>query len=159
MADGPEKPLDSIDRRLLDIIQTDFPLAGRPYAVLGELAGITEDEAHARVTALRSNGIIRRLGANFQSSKLGFVSTLCAARVPREKMDDFIAKVNAVPGVTHNYERDHSYNIWFTLISPSSAEAAKTLAEISESTGIAILDLPATRFFKIRVDFRMEDTD
>ena len=99
--------------------------------------------------------IIRRMGANFQSAKLGWVSTLCAARVPEDRMDAFAAVVNACPGVTHNYVRAHVYNIWFTLISPSREHEAETLAAIERETGIAVLNLPATRLFKIRVDFRM----
>ena len=106
---------------------------------------------------LKARKIIRRLGANFQSAKLGFVSTLCAAKVPDDKMDDFVARVNACPGVTHNYLREHAYNIWFTLISPSREESQATLDAISAVTGIAILNLPATRLFKIRVDFRMDN--
>ena len=82
-----ETTLDTLDRRILDIIQTDFPLEPRPYAVIGERLGITEQEALDRVNALRRSRIIRRLGANFQSAKLGFRSTLCAAKVPAEKLD------------------------------------------------------------------------
>ena len=103
-----------------------------------------------------ASGIIRRIGANFQSAKLGFVSTLCAAKVPADKMDDFVARVNACPGVTHNYLREHAYNIWFTLISPSREESQATLDALTEATGIAILNLPATKLYKIRVDFRMD---
>ena len=149
--------LSDIQKKLLDIIQTDFPLEPRPYAVLGQRLGIAEEEALAAVNDLRERKIIRRLGANFQSKKLGFVSTLCAARVPDEKMDAFTAEVNAHVGVTHNYLREHDYNIWFTLISPSRAEAEATLAGFTERTGVPILNLPATRLFKIRVDFRMDD--
>lgn len=149
--------MDSLDRQLLDIIQTDFPLTPRPYAQLGQRLGISEAEALERVRALRHRKIIRRLGANFQSSRLGFASTLCAARVPDDKLDAFIAEVNARPGVTHNYLREHSYNVWFTLISPSREEAQAVLDDISARTGVPILNLPATKFFKIRVDFRMGD--
>ncbi|WP_165079365.1 MULTISPECIES: AsnC family transcriptional regulator [unclassified Desulfovibrio] len=148
--------LDAVDRRILDIIQTGFPLAPRPYAVLGERLGLPEEEVFGRVRALRENKVIRRLGANFQSAKLGFVSTLCAAKVPEEKLEAFIAAVNAEPGVTHNYLRDHAYNIWFTLISPSREEARAVLEGLTERTGVPILDLPATKLFKIRVDFRMD---
>ena len=109
--------------------------------------------------ALKARKIIRRLGANFQSAKLGFVSTLCAAKVPQDKMEAFVADVNAKPGVTHNYLREHDYNIWFTLISPSREEAQTTLDSITQCTGIPILNLPATRLFKIRVDFRMDGGD
>ena len=152
----PSGPMDNVDRQLLDIIQTGFPLTPRPYADLGQRLGIGEEEALERVRALKQSKIIRRLGANFQSAKLGFVSTLCAAKVPQEKMDDFVARVNACPGVTHNYLREHAYNIWFTLISPSREEAQATLDGISAATGVDILNLPATRLFKIRVDFRMD---
>ena len=111
MTDAPEycgphtaqEALDETDRRLLDIIQTAFPLTPRPYADLGTLLGIPEEEALERVRSLRERRIIRRLGANFQSGKLGFVSTLCAAKVPEDRMEDFVRDVNARPGITHNY--------------------------------------------------------
>ena len=79
--------LDLIDKKLLDIIQTAFPLVSRPYAALGEQLGISEEEALARVKAMKERRVIRRLGANFQSAKLGFRSTLCGAKVPEDKLD------------------------------------------------------------------------
>lgn len=148
--------LDQVDKKLLDIIQTDFPLTPRPYADLGKMLGIAEQEALDRVRALRERKIIRRLGANFQSAKLGFVSTLCAAKVSPEKMEAFVAAVNAQPGVTHNYLREHEYNIWFTLISPSKEAEQTTLDALTAATGVPILNLPATRLFKIRAVFRMD---
>ena len=111
--------LDLLDKRVLDIIQTDFPLEARPYAIIGERLGISEEEALKRVRRLRQTRIIRRLGANFQSAKLGFRSTLCAAKVPEDKMDAFITEVNRHVGVTHNYLRRHAYNVWFSAIGPS----------------------------------------
>lgn len=149
--------MDSMDRQLLDIIQTGFPLSPRPYAELGQRLGLDEQEVLDRVRGLKARKIIRRLGANFQSAKLGFVSTLCAAKVPQDKMDAFVAEVNAKPGVTHNYLREHDYNIWFTLISPSREETQAILDGITHATGVPILNLPATKLFKIRVDFRMEN--
>ncbi len=149
--------LTETQKKILDIIQTDFPLAPRPYAVIGRQVGVGEEEALEAVNALRCTKIIRRLGANFQSAKLGFVSTLCASKVPEDKLDAFIAEVNAQPGVTHNYLREHSYNVWFTLISPSREESQAILDGISARTGVSILNLPATKLYKIRVDFRMGD--
>lgn len=149
--------LTETQKKILDIIQTDFPLVPRPYAVIGQQVGVSEEEALEAVNALRRTKIIRRMGANFQSAKLGFVSTLCASKVPEDKLDAFIAEVNAQPGVTHNYLREHSYNVWFTLISPSREESRAVLDGISARTGVNILNLPATKLYKIRVDFRMGD--
>ena len=150
-----EPSLDTLDKRLLDIIQSAFPLAPRPYAVLGGQLGIPEEEVRQRVRALKKRKIIRRLGANFQSSKLGFHSTLCAAKVPEAMLDGFIAEVNALPGVTHNYLRDHAYNVWFTLIGPSRDQVSATMEALGARTGIAVLNLPAAGIYKIRVDFAM----
>ncbi len=149
--------MDSIDKKLLDIIQTAFPLVPRPYEELGRQLGISEEEALSRVKALKEKKIIRRLGANFQSAKLGFRSTLCGAHVPEEKLDSFIAEVNALPGVTHNYLRNHEFNVWFTLIGPSWDDVCATLKDLEERTGVAIMNLPAEKLFKIRVDFQMEE--
>ncbi len=149
--------LTEVDKKILDIIQTKFPIKPKPYQCLAEQVGISEQEAFECVQNLKKNGIIRRLGANFQSHKLGFHSTLCAAKVPTEKMKDFIDLVNSHAGVTHNYLRKHDYNIWFTLIAPSKDLAIKTLANISKNTGIEILNLPAKKLYKIRVDFAMQD--
>lgn len=152
-----EATLETMDRRILDIIQTDFPLESRPYAVIAGRLGISEQEALDRVNAMRRSKLIRRLGANFQSKKLGFRSTLCAAKVPPEKMDAFVAEVNSHVGVTHNYLRRHAYNVWFSLIGPSWEDVCALIAEISAKTGIPILNLPATHLYKIRVDFQMEE--
>ena len=148
--------LNTVDKKILDIIQTKFPLEPRPYAVIADAVGVTEDEAFKSVQNLKSTGIIRRLGANFQSKKLGFRSTLCAAKVPDDLLQVFIDDVNAQKGVTHNYLRKHNYNIWFTLIAPSWDSVCETLAGITQRTGIEILNLPAEKLYKIRVDFSMQ---
>ena len=153
--DGPAMALDGVDRAILDCIQSDFPLASRPYARIGEKAGVTELEAFARVNAMRRRGLVRRIGANFQSAKLGFRSTLCAAKVPEDKLERFIDAVNGEQGVTHNYLRKHAYNVWFTCIGESWEAVQATLERISRSTGVAVLNLPATKLYKIKVDFPM----
>ncbi|THB68774.1 MAG: Lrp/AsnC family transcriptional regulator [Desulfovibrio sp.] len=149
--------MDTIDRKILDMIQTGFPITPRPYADIGAEMGITEAEALARVRALKQGKIIRRLGGNFQSKKLGWRSTLCAAKVPEDRIDDFVAEVNRHPGVTHNYLRANEFNIWFTFIGPSWDEVCATLQGITEKTGIEILNLPAEKLFKIKVNFQMEN--
>ncbi len=149
--------MDAHDKAILGIIQSDFPITGHPYAVIGDQIGLDENEVLDRVKALKEQGVIRRIGANFQSKRLGWHSTLCAARVPDDSMDTFVAEVNAHPGVTHNYLRNHDWNIWFTMIGPCKEEVARTLAAITKKTGIPILNLPAEKLFKIKVDFAMND--
>ena len=156
---APENTLDSADCRLLDIIQTGFPLETRPYARLGEELGLPEAEVLARVRGLKERGFIRRLGANFDSRRLGWRSTLCGAKVPQDKLEAFIAEVNRLPGVTHNYLRDHAYNVWFTLIAPSEDDITATLQELTRRTGVTPLNLPARKTYKLKVDFEISPGD
>jgi siroheme decarboxylase len=146
--------MDQRDRDLLNEIQSDFPVEPHPYRVLGRRLGMDEQEVLARIAALKEEGVIRRLGASINSRKVGFVSTLIAAQVPEQQLDAFVAVVNACPGVTHNYERDHRYNVWFTLISSSAEEKDRTIRSLVEQTGIEVLELPAKKIFKIRVNFK-----
>lgn len=151
--------MDQTDKKILDIIQTEFPIVSQPYAKIGKQVGLTEAETLARVRALFDLGIIRRIGANFQSRKIGWKSTLCAASVPQDKLAHFTKVVNTYPGVTHNYLRQHRLNVWFTYIAPSWGNLKQDLSMISKETGIKILNLPATKVFKIKVDFKMNDLD
>ncbi len=149
--------MDERDKAILNIIQSDFPLVSRPYAAMGERLKLTEAEVLARVRALKERGVIRRIGGNFQSKELGWISTLCAASVPEDRLDAFVSEVNSRPGVTHNYLREHKYNVWFTFIGPDWESVTETLADIRKKTGTDILNLPAEKLFKIKVDFQMKD--
>jgi DNA-binding Lrp family transcriptional regulator len=116
--------------------------------------GISEDDVLKRLVRLKEKGIIRRIGGNFVPNKLGFVSTLCAAKVPEDMIESFTKIVNRYPGVTHNYLRDNKYNIWFTFIAPSMEVIEANLENISKETGISdIINLPATKVFKIKAHF------
>src|SRR6056297_3456708 len=153
----PETPLDTTDKAILNRIQSDFPITSRPYQVLAQELCLDEDELIERIRRLKEIGIIRRIGGNFVPGKLGFVSTLCAGRVPADKIDAFAAVVNQYRGVTHNYVRDNTYNVWFTMIAPSMAEIDQSLAEIAEKTGVtSLINLPATRVYKIKAQFNLE---
>ena len=146
--------LDDIDSAILNRIQSDFPITSRPYLAVADELGLTETEVLDRVARLKKDGIIRRIGGNFVPGKLGFVSTLCAARVPVDKIEHFAEIVNRYPGVTHNYQRDNQYNVWFTFISPSMDEIEANLKKIVEKSGVSdILNLPATKVFKINAQF------
>jgi DNA-binding Lrp family transcriptional regulator len=146
--------MDELDKTILNRIQTRFPLTPRPFAAIADELGTTEKEILARVTRLKDTGIIRRIGGNFVPGKVGFVSTLCAAQVPREKLDLFARTVNTFPGVTHKYLREDAFNVWFTFIAPSMEIIRDHLARITEKTGVnRILNLPATHVFKIKAKF------
>ena len=149
--------MDAVDKKMLNIIQTKFPIVQSPYEAIGKEVGASETDVILRIGNLKKEGIIRRIGATFDPRKLGFVSSLCAAKVPSDKIKKFVEVVNSYSGVTHNYERDNEYNIWFTFIDESMEEIENKLKEISKKTGIKdVKNLPTVRFFKIRVDFDME---
>ena len=146
--------MDEIDHKILNLIQGSFPLDPEPYRIIGEQAGITEDEAFDRIRKLKESGIIRRIGAVFDPRKLGFTSTLCAARVPETNLAAFVETVNAYPGVTHNYRRNHDYNVWFTFIADTEEALNLFLHDIKKHTGITdILSLHAVRTYKINASF------
>ena len=146
--------MDDIDKAILNRIQSDFPITARPYLTIADELNLTEAEVLDRISRLKQMGIIRRIGGNFVPAKLGYVSTLCAAKVPEDKIERFADVVNRFPGVTHNYLRENSFNVWFTFIAPSMEEIEQNLKGIEQETGITeILNLPATRVFKIKAQF------
>ena len=148
--------MDEKDRKILNQIQVDFPVDSRPYKILAEKIGIREDELIQRINQMKKDLLIRRIGGNFSPDRLGYYSTLCAAKVPEDKIEVFTKTVNEYSGVTHNYKRDHEFNIWFTFIE-TSVEIIKTnLENIKKTTKVeTILNLPATRVFKISANFKV----
>lgn len=147
-------PIDDVDRMILNRIQSDFPMTKRPFLSIAENLDLSESDVIKRLEQLKKKGIIRRIGGNFVPEKLGFVSTLCAAKVSEDKIEGFTSTVNRYPGVTHNYQRDNKYNIWFTFIAQSMDEIKGNLEDISRDTGVKeIINLPATKMYKIRAHF------
>lgn len=149
--------LTDFDKQLLNIIQRDLPLAKRPFAVIADRLGTDEEVVIERLRCLRDNGYIRRMGPFFDSSRLGYVSTLVAMEVDPGCMEAVAQAVNAYPGVTHNYEREGVYNLWFAIISPDAAALEGALAEIARLPGVRrLLNLPATKKYKVNVQFTLE---
>jgi DNA-binding Lrp family transcriptional regulator len=148
--------IDEKNRKILNNIQADFPIHSRPYKIIADKLDLSEDELIKRINQMKDDMLIRRIGGNFSPDRLGYHSTLCAAKVPEDKIKLFTKTINAYSGVTHNYKRDHEFNIWFTFIA-SSIEIIKTnLKQISKMTGVeTILNLPATRVFKISANFKL----
>lgn len=151
--------LDNLDRDLLNIIQSDFPVTKEPFKDLANTLGTTEEDILDRLGRLTTNGTIRRLGGIFDSRKLGYTGTLCAMKVPKERIDFVAGIINGYPGVTHNYIRNHSYNMWFTLLAPDSRIIAEIMDEIRTKSGInEIISLPSAKLFKIKVNFDLTES-
>ena len=143
-----------VEETVLGTIQSGFPIVPDPYGTLAEQLGLERDEVEKALLDLREEGLVRRIGASFDSKRLGYSSTLCARAAPPERAAEVAAIINAYPGVTHNYLRENRYNIWFTLITRSSEDRARILGQIVEQSGCGdLLDMPATKMYKIRVDF------
>lgn len=148
--------IDAKNREILNTIQVNFPIHSRPYKKIADQLALSEDELIQRIKQMKKDLFIRRIGGNFSPDKLGYHSTLCTAKVPEDKIDTFTKTVNTYSGVTHNYKRDHVFNIWFTFIAPSVEKIEDSLKQIRQITGVeTILNLPATRVFKISANFKV----
>jgi DNA-binding Lrp family transcriptional regulator len=158
-AGGSAVPLDDLDRRLLNLMQGSFSLAARPYAAVARAAEISEDEALARVSRLVEDRIIREVTPIYDTRALGYASMLVAAKVDPEYPHRAAEIINSHPGVSHNYLRDHDFNLWFTVaVEPDSALGLQgTLDVLQRLTGAeSIRQLPTLKLFKIRMDLEME---
>jgi DNA-binding Lrp family transcriptional regulator len=161
--DGAAIPLDDVDRRLLNLMQGSFPIAPRPYARVAELGGISEEEAMARVRHLLDKRIVRQVTPIFDTRALGYSSMLVAAKVDPEHPHRAAQVINAHPGVSHNYLRNHEFNLWFTIATEPDSKLGLqgTLEVLAREAGAeSVRQLPTLKLFKIRMDLEMEgDTD
>ena len=149
--------LDKIDRRLLNILQTEIPLRREPFGAIANVLGITEQDTIQRVNGLKSSRMIRYISPIFNAGSLGYISTLVAVSVPEDRVEEAVRIVNALPGVSHNYQRKHYYNLWFTLTLPENVDREEVLQKLNdEIEPETIMDLPALRRFKARAFFDME---
>ncbi|KUO49567.1 MAG: hypothetical protein APF76_03405 [Desulfitibacter sp. BRH_c19] len=143
--------MDYPDKQILSIIQSDFPIVARPYLCIAKKVGLSEAEVLMRLKKLLADGLIRRIGAVLDSKCLGYSSTLCAMQVSEERIPDVATVISSYEGVTHNYIREHKYNLWFTLICNSPQMLNYIIQEITNKTGITVHTLPAMKLFKISV--------
>ena len=148
--------MDDLDRRLLNRIQSDFPLVARPFEELGQPLGISEDEVIARMRALKAGRIVRQVSAIFDTRSLGYKSSLVAMRVDPARITEAARIINEHPGVTHNYERNHQYNLWFTIAVPPTSDLEAVVQRIHELAGAEVTRVMYTlRLFKIGVNLDM----
>jgi DNA-binding Lrp family transcriptional regulator len=149
--------MDDRDKRLLNVIQADFPLVSRPFQALGTPLSLAEAEVIERIAALKKQRIIRQISAIFDTRSLGYKSTLVAMRVRPERLDEAAAVVNGHPGVSHNYTRDHAFNLWFTLAVPPTSDLDWTVQHLHAMAGAdSTRVLPTLHVFKIGLQLDME---
>ena len=157
--DGAAIPLDDTDRRLLNLMQGSFPIAPRPYQHVASLAGVPEQEVMERVRRLLEKRIIRQVTPIFDTRALGYSSMLVAAKVDAENPHRAAQVINAHPGVSHNYLRNHDFNLWFTIATEPDSELGLegTLEVLARESGAeSVRQLPTLKLFKIRMDLEME---
>lgn len=156
---GAARPLDELERKLLNLMQGKFPLAPRPYAAVAEAAGIPEEQVLAMVEQLLKDRIIRQVTPIYDTRALGYGSMLVAAKVDAENPWRAAKAVNAHPGVSHNYLRNHDFNMWFTIAVEEDSKLGLdgTLEVLAKEAGAeSVRQLPTLTLFKIRMDLDME---
>lgn len=141
-----------LQRALLDRFQRELPLVPTPFAAMAEAVGASEGEVIEALAQLQAAGVLARVGVTLAPNRAG-ASTLAALAVPADRFETVAALVSSFPEVNHNYEREHRFNLWFVVTAPSRARVEAVLASIEARTGLAVLDLPLERPFKLDLGF------
>ena len=162
--------MNDLNQKLLAIIQDGFPLVERPYKALAEMLNVSEQDVFDEVEKMRASGVIRRIGGVYDSKKLGFISRLCAGKVPASEndfsaehhaqtpMEKFAAVVNDEPAITHNYIRSHEYNVWFTVIAENESAIQSVVDRVCAETDLHDVHvLTATKKYKINTVMSLDE--
>lgn len=157
MAPVQKKPieLDETDRKLINLIQLEFPISAHPFEEIAERIGTTEEIVIEKLARLKKEGIIRRIGPIINTRGIGGTNTLAAIKVSADEIDRAAAFINRYEEVSHNYLRNEEYNIWFTVSAPTQERLNQILSEIQTEMNCPLLDLPTIRQFKIQVNFHV----
>jgi DNA-binding Lrp family transcriptional regulator len=148
--------LDDLDRELLNAVQWDFPLEARPFAALADRLGVDEPAVRERVAKVKDTGVLRQLSAIFDTRALGYSSALVAAKVDPDHIDDAAAVISKHPGVSHNYKRNHDYNLWYTVAVPPGDSLAEHIDVLHRDSGSLVTrTLPTITLYKIGVKLDM----
>jgi DNA-binding Lrp family transcriptional regulator len=148
--------LEDADRELLNAVQWDFPLELRPFAALGTRLGITEPEVRDRVARVKALGVLRQLSAIFDTRALGYSSALVAAKIDPDRVDEAAAVISGHPGVSHNYKRNHAYNLWYTIAVPPGDSLDEHVESLHRASGALVTrKLPTLKLYKIGVKLDM----
>ena len=134
--------MDDLDRAIINHLQGGLQVCERPYLCAADELGISEDALITRLASLLERGILTRIGPLFQIEKTGGAFTLAALHAPVEQFDAIAAKVNALPEVAHNYEREHALNMWFVVATETPEQIGEVIKEIEKNTGCAVFNFP-----------------
>ena len=149
--------LSLIDKALLNLLQGNIPICSRPFAKMAEELSTDEATVISRLSELKAAGYLRRIGTFFDSNKLGYRGVLVALQVEQSAMGAVVEAVNKISGVTHNYEREGKFNLWFTLMTSSAEQETKILAAIRAMPGVMkMLKLKSNKKYKINVQFKLQ---
>ena len=149
--------LTTFDKALLNLLQGDIPICSHPFAQMASRLGTDEGTVLARLRELKAAGFLRRIGTFFDSTRLGYHGTLIALKVKPSAVDKVAQEINRYPGATHNYEREDSYNLWFTLLTPDDECESNILTQIRSLNGVEdMLRLKANKKYKINVQFKLQ---
>ena len=150
--------MDKIDSLILQELQDDFPLSEKPYDIIAERLGVPAERLWDRVQRMLDEGVIRRIGASFDSNKLGFSSTLAAVKVEPEDIDRAAEVIGRFYEVTHSYLRNDEFNIWFTIIAVDKNRIEEILEQVRVALSLdksEVLNLPVKQLFKLDARFRV----
>lgn len=145
--------MDAIDRLIVNLMQSGFPITELPYRQCAELIGITEDELIERLGRMLDDGILTRFGPLFQIERIGGAITLAAMSVPKPDFERVAGIVNAMPEVAHNYEREHELNMWFVLATETFEGIRQAIDRIERETGYKVIDMPKFREYFVGLKF------
>ncbi len=152
--------MEELDRELLNLLQKGLPLTCDPFGKIGVKLGITRAEIVERIRNLKEEGYIRRFGGTFNTNQMGYQSVLVAAKVSEDIYEQVVDYLSKIPYITHNYRRSGTFNMWFTLSTPSANEKMDILQKLEQDLKVeTILELPKVRNFKLEVFFDMKEKE
>lgn len=148
--------MDELDKKLVVLLQENFPLVLRPFQKLGKRLGVSEEEAILRIKRLKSLGIIKRIGPIYNPEAIGFKRTLVGMSVSQDKLKKAARIINSFKEITHNYLRkDDTFNLWWTMICPTQSRSNEIIRSIKQKSGIkAAVNLPTIKMIKIKTVFK-----
>lgn len=147
--------MDELDRAIINSLQGGLPVCERPYLEAARRIGMAEDELLARLSRLLDERVLTRIGPMYQIEKMGGAFTLAALHAPDGEFDRIAEKVNGLPEVAHNYERDHALNMWFVIATESPAGIDRVIQRIEHETGCKVFNFPKSREYFIELKLKI----